>query len=134
MLGTTFKGLQPLNSICAFERYVLYWGNMTDVLIFCVLKPQVSRNADHHPAFVAVYNMDTTEIVSFYQVNLFFIACFIFLVFLCYSVFMFFSLIYLYILSEFSRRALSVVWEVLWPLSCNIKEFNVYEFRIISFK
>nr|XP_004511489.1 light-mediated development protein DET1 isoform X3 [Cicer arietinum] len=29
--------------------------------------PQVSRNADHHPAFVAVYNMDTTEIVSFYQ-------------------------------------------------------------------
>ncbi|KAG5123040.1 hypothetical protein JHK82_029777 [Glycine max] len=27
----------------------------------------VSRNADHHPAFVAVYNMDTTEIVSFYQ-------------------------------------------------------------------
>ncbi|CAJ2650787.1 unnamed protein product [Trifolium pratense] len=29
--------------------------------------PQVSRNADHHPAFVAIYNMDTTEIVSFYQ-------------------------------------------------------------------
>ncbi|KEH27396.1 light-mediated development protein DET1 [Medicago truncatula] len=27
----------------------------------------VSRNADHHPAFVAVYNMATTEIVSFYQ-------------------------------------------------------------------
>ncbi|BAU00680.1 hypothetical protein VIGAN_10229400 [Vigna angularis var. angularis] len=27
----------------------------------------VSRNADHHPAFVAVYNMDTTEIISFYQ-------------------------------------------------------------------
>ncbi|KAK8471793.1 hypothetical protein PHAVU_002G035400 [Phaseolus vulgaris] len=27
----------------------------------------VARNADHHPAFVAVYNMDTTEIVSFYQ-------------------------------------------------------------------
>ncbi|XP_020978863.1 light-mediated development protein DET1 isoform X1 [Arachis ipaensis] len=28
---------------------------------------QVSRHADTHPAFVAVYNMDTTEIVSFYQ-------------------------------------------------------------------
>ncbi|CAI8589376.1 unnamed protein product [Vicia faba] len=27
----------------------------------------VSRNADHHPAFVAVYNMDTTEIISFYH-------------------------------------------------------------------
>ncbi|KAG4954508.1 hypothetical protein JHK87_040102 [Glycine soja] len=27
----------------------------------------VSRNADHHPTFVVVYNMDTTEIVSFYQ-------------------------------------------------------------------
>ncbi|KAF7837373.1 light-mediated development protein DET1 isoform X1 [Senna tora] len=27
----------------------------------------VSRNADHHPAFFAVYNMETTEIVSFYQ-------------------------------------------------------------------
>ncbi|KAL5053156.1 hypothetical protein RYX36_033838, partial [Vicia faba] len=29
--------------------------------------PQVSRNADHHPAFVAVYNMDTIEIISFYH-------------------------------------------------------------------
>ncbi|KAI9078754.1 hypothetical protein K1719_039212 [Acacia pycnantha] len=28
---------------------------------------QVSRNADQHPAFFAVYNMETTEIVSFYQ-------------------------------------------------------------------
>lgn len=46
---------------------------MTNVLIFHAFKPQVSRNADHHPAFVAVYNMDTTEIVSFYQVHLFFI-------------------------------------------------------------
>lgn len=29
---------------------------------------QVSRSADHHPSFFAVYNMDTTEIVAFYQV------------------------------------------------------------------
>lgn len=27
----------------------------------------VSRNADSHPAFFAVYNMDTTEIIAFYQ-------------------------------------------------------------------
>ncbi|XP_031390631.1 light-mediated development protein DET1 isoform X2 [Punica granatum] len=27
----------------------------------------LSRNADHHPAFFAVYNMETTEIVAFYQ-------------------------------------------------------------------
>jgi len=27
----------------------------------------VSRNADQHPAFFAVYNMETTEIVAFYQ-------------------------------------------------------------------
>ncbi|KAF5452834.1 hypothetical protein F2P56_027796 [Juglans regia] len=27
----------------------------------------VSRNADQHPAFLAVYNMETTEIVAFYQ-------------------------------------------------------------------
>ncbi|KAF8379867.1 hypothetical protein HHK36_029316 [Tetracentron sinense] len=27
----------------------------------------VSRNADHHPAFFAVYNMETTEIIAFYQ-------------------------------------------------------------------
>jgi len=30
---------------------------------------QVSRNADQHPAFFAVYNMETTEIVAFYQVT-----------------------------------------------------------------
>lgn len=27
----------------------------------------VSRNAEHHPAFFTVYNMETTEIVAFYQ-------------------------------------------------------------------
>ncbi|CAL9030075.1 unnamed protein product [Prunus brigantina] len=27
----------------------------------------VSRNADQHPAFFAVYNMETTEIAAFYQ-------------------------------------------------------------------
>lgn len=29
---------------------------------------QVSRNADNHPAFFAVYNMESTEIIAFYQV------------------------------------------------------------------
>lgn len=82
---------------------------MTEVLIFHVLKPQVSRNADHHPAFVAVYNMDTTEIVSFYQVNLLFTLYFIFMGFLHYSLDVFPLLIHLCIPSEFSGRALSVV-------------------------
>ncbi|XP_010246313.1 PREDICTED: light-mediated development protein DET1 isoform X2 [Nelumbo nucifera] len=27
----------------------------------------VSRNTDHHPAFFAVYNMETTEVIAFYQ-------------------------------------------------------------------
>ncbi|PSS01565.1 Light-mediated development protein [Actinidia chinensis var. chinensis] len=27
----------------------------------------MSRNADHHPAFFAVYNMETTEVIAFYQ-------------------------------------------------------------------
>jgi de-etiolated-1 len=27
----------------------------------------VTRSADHHPAFFAVYNMETTDIVAFYQ-------------------------------------------------------------------
>lgn len=27
----------------------------------------VSRNADNHPAFLAVYNMETTEVIAFYQ-------------------------------------------------------------------
>lgn len=29
----------------------------------------MGRNADHLPAFFAVYNMETTDIVAFYQVN-----------------------------------------------------------------
>ncbi|XP_010538895.1 PREDICTED: light-mediated development protein DET1 isoform X2 [Tarenaya hassleriana] len=29
----------------------------------------VARNADHHPAFFAVYNMETTNIVAFYQLK-----------------------------------------------------------------
>ncbi|KAE9462834.1 hypothetical protein C3L33_05255, partial [Rhododendron williamsianum] len=27
----------------------------------------MSRSADHHPAFFAVYNMETTEVIAFYQ-------------------------------------------------------------------
>uniref|UniRef100_A0A2P2L2W7 Light-mediated development protein DET1 isoform X4 n=1 Tax=Rhizophora mucronata TaxID=61149 RepID=A0A2P2L2W7_RHIMU len=30
-------------------------------------EPQGSRSPDHHPSFFAVYNMETTEIVAFYQ-------------------------------------------------------------------
>lgn len=30
----------------------------------------MGRNSDNHPAFFAVYNMETTEIISFYQVSL----------------------------------------------------------------
>lgn len=37
-------------------------------LICSGMKSQVSRNADSHPAFFAMYNMETTEIVAFYQV------------------------------------------------------------------
>lgn len=40
------------------------------VFFFFVLLEQVSRNADQHPAFFAVYNMETTEIAAFYQVIL----------------------------------------------------------------
>ncbi|KAI3715251.1 hypothetical protein L6452_22224 [Arctium lappa] len=29
----------------------------------------VSRNADNHPAFFAVYNMESTEIIAFYQIS-----------------------------------------------------------------
>lgn len=29
---------------------------------------QVSRNADHHPAFFAIYDMEAAEFVAFYQV------------------------------------------------------------------
>ncbi|XP_057467759.1 light-mediated development protein DET1 isoform X2 [Actinidia eriantha] len=36
------------------------WTEETD-------QTQMSRNADHHPAFFAVYNMETTEVIAFYQ-------------------------------------------------------------------
>lgn len=35
---------------------------------------QVSRNADNHPAFFAVYNMESTEIVAFYQVFIYIVT------------------------------------------------------------
>lgn len=34
----------------------------------CLPDLQVARNTDNHPAFFAVYNMETTEIIAFYQV------------------------------------------------------------------
>lgn len=40
---------------------------------------QVARNADNHPAFFAVYNMETAEIISFYQVSVILILLLIFL-------------------------------------------------------
>lgn len=37
-----------------------------NIYLLCI---QVSRSADQHPAFFAVYNMETTEFVAFYQVS-----------------------------------------------------------------
>ncbi|KAM7266619.1 hypothetical protein ACFE04_004516 [Oxalis oulophora] len=37
------------------------------VWLLTILELQVSRNADHHPSFFAIYNMETTEIIAFYQ-------------------------------------------------------------------
>lgn len=42
----------------------MYSGSVTQLLIL-----QVSRNTDQHPAFFAVYNIETTEIIAFHQVN-----------------------------------------------------------------
>ncbi|KAM7280665.1 hypothetical protein ACFE04_007799 [Oxalis oulophora] len=44
------------------------WNEETDeTLLLTILELQVSRNADHHPSFFAIYNMETTEIITFYQ-------------------------------------------------------------------
>ncbi|RVW85157.1 Light-mediated development protein DET1 [Vitis vinifera] len=45
-----------------FEYLLLFTENVESNDFY-----KVSRNADQYPAFFAVYNMETTEIISFYQ-------------------------------------------------------------------
>lgn len=59
---------------CLFQDYVdlIIWKvqflDRHHLLIkFGSVEGGVSRNADHHPAFFVVYNMETTEVVAFYQ-------------------------------------------------------------------
>lgn len=54
--------------LASLQSFILTWFILT-YNFYLILK--IFRNVDHHPAFVVVYNMDTTEIVSFYQVNVF---------------------------------------------------------------
>ncbi|CAK7327442.1 unnamed protein product [Dovyalis caffra] len=42
-------------------------GGVRFFILYTLIMSKVSRNADHHASFFAVYNMETTEIVAFYQ-------------------------------------------------------------------
>ncbi|XVE49666.1 hypothetical protein DITRI_Ditri01bG0099700 [Diplodiscus trichospermus] len=47
---------------CLKKKFYFHFQDYVDLMIW-----KVSRNTDQHPAFFAVYNMETTEIVAFYQ-------------------------------------------------------------------
>ncbi|XP_060197460.1 light-mediated development protein DET1 isoform X6 [Lycium barbarum] len=47
---------------CLKKKFYFHFQDYIDLIIW-----KVSRNADSHPSFFAVYNMETTEIVAFYQ-------------------------------------------------------------------
>ncbi|XP_022726816.1 light-mediated development protein DET1 isoform X2 [Durio zibethinus] len=66
---------------CLKKKFYYHFQNYVDLMIWKVqfldrhhllikfgsVDGGVSRNTDQHPAFFAVYNMETTEIVAFYQ-------------------------------------------------------------------
>ncbi|KAK1305287.1 Light-mediated development protein DET1 [Acorus calamus] len=44
------------------KKFYFHFQDYIDLIIW-----KVSRNTDQHPAFFAVYNMETTEVIAFYQ-------------------------------------------------------------------
>ncbi|XP_027068258.1 light-mediated development protein DET1-like [Coffea arabica] len=72
---------QTLRMQCLKKKFYFHFQNYVDLIIWKVqfldrhhllikfgsVDGGVSRNADNHPAFFAVYNMETTEITAFYQ-------------------------------------------------------------------
>ncbi|XP_060197461.1 light-mediated development protein DET1 isoform X7 [Lycium barbarum] len=68
LLSFIFRGIwneetdQTMRVQCLKKKFYFHFQDYIDLIIW-----KVSRNADSHPSFFAVYNMETTEIVAFYQ-------------------------------------------------------------------
>ncbi|KAL3625245.1 acid phosphatase det1 [Castilleja foliolosa] len=87
LLSFIFRGMwneeenPALRMQCLKKKFYFHFQDYADLVIWKVqfldrqhllikfgsVDGGVARNADTHPAFFAVYNMETTEIVSFYQ-------------------------------------------------------------------
>ncbi|KAL5747027.1 hypothetical protein ACOSP7_024021 [Xanthoceras sorbifolium] len=87
LLSFIFRGIwneetdQTVRIQCLKKKFYFHFQDYVDLIIWKVqfldrhhllikfgsVDGGVLRNADHHPAFFAVYNMETTEVVAFYQ-------------------------------------------------------------------
>ncbi|XP_060197459.1 light-mediated development protein DET1 isoform X5 [Lycium barbarum] len=87
LLSFIFRGIwneetdQTMRVQCLKKKFYFHFQDYIDLIIWKVqfldrhhllikfgsVDGGVSRNADSHPSFFAVYNMETTEIVAFYQ-------------------------------------------------------------------
>ncbi|KAJ4706363.1 Light-mediated development protein DET1 [Melia azedarach] len=87
LLSFIFRGIwneetdQTLRFQCLKKKFYFHFQDYVDLIIWKVqfldrhhllikfgsVDGGVSRNVDNHPAFFAVYNMETTEVVAFYQ-------------------------------------------------------------------
>ncbi|XP_020549469.1 light-mediated development protein DET1 isoform X2 [Sesamum indicum] len=68
LLSFIFRGIwneeddPTMRMQCLKKKFYFHFQDYADLVIW-----KVARNTDNHPAFFAVYNMETTEIISFYQ-------------------------------------------------------------------
>ncbi|KAI9165764.1 hypothetical protein LWI28_019969 [Acer negundo] len=87
LLSFIFRGIwneetdQIVRIQCLKKKFYFHFQDYVDLIIWKVqfldrhhllikfgsVDGGVSRNADQHPAFFAVYNMETTEVVAYYQ-------------------------------------------------------------------
>lgn len=87
LLSFIFQGIwneetdETLRIQCVKKKFYFHFQDYVDLIMWKVqfldrhhllikfgsVDGGVSRNADNHPAFLAVYNMETTEIIAFYQ-------------------------------------------------------------------
>ncbi|XP_028068649.1 light-mediated development protein DET1 isoform X4 [Camellia sinensis] len=57
-----FLNSNPQRIQCLKKKFYFHFQDYVDLIIW-----KMSRNVDHHRAFFAVYNMETTKVVAFYQ-------------------------------------------------------------------
>jgi len=137
--GRCYTGLKTRALLVCISSVILYSSSglvclgsvLVSYLLFIALWCQMSRTSDYQTSFFAVYNIETTELLAFYQANALYLLTYLLGVHCELSSYKF-SLGHLWLntTAEFFRGIILLVGAVLWSIPCTITVSLAHEVYI----